>query len=62
LVAVAVLAEYAATDQRPHQPLEGVGVRADTVRQLIQGQGPFRQGVGDTEFGGHPNRLRHPRP
>ena len=33
--AVAVLAEYAATDQRPHQPLEGVGVRADTVCQLI---------------------------
>jgi len=35
IAAVAVLAEYAATDQCPHQPLEGVGVRADTVCQLI---------------------------
>src|SRR5215471_7294323 len=35
VAAIAVLAEYAATNQRPHQPLEGAGVRADTVRQLI---------------------------
>ncbi len=62
VAAVAVLTEYAAAYQCPHQPPERVSVRADAARQLIQPASFSRKGVGDAERGGRLDCLRYPRP
>src|SRR5262249_4315712 len=59
---VAALAEYAPADQGPHQSPEGIGVRADAVCQVSQGEWFFAEGIGDAQFGGHLDGLRYPCP
>ena len=58
--AVAVSAEHAAADQRPHQALHRIGVRADAARQVVGRQRARDERIGDAEFRRHLKRLRHP--